>query len=226
MTELLTVIAIIGILAAIIIPTVGKVRESARRIQSISNLRQIGLAMNLHVSEHRGYWPSPEDRAVSASFPEGVKGFRKALVHSGYFSDTAGVIEDTDSYRTHKALSCPLQKHLHPEITREDTFAMNQLLGWRNGNGLPPAAHGAEGPVHMPNPSRVVLVTHGAPTSAGDAFSGVFHPISPRPEAAVNGTSINVLFGDGSVRTIALTDLPTTSNPALNPAAGAIWRGL
>lgn len=39
--ELLTVIAIIGILAAILIPTVSKVRETARRTVDASNMRQI-----------------------------------------------------------------------------------------------------------------------------------------------------------------------------------------
>jgi prepilin-type N-terminal cleavage/methylation domain-containing protein/prepilin-type processing-associated H-X9-DG protein len=44
--ELLTVIAIIGILAAIIIPVVGKVRKSARVAQSTSNVRQL-MGMSL-----------------------------------------------------------------------------------------------------------------------------------------------------------------------------------
>lgn len=43
--ELLTVIAIIGILAAIIIPTVGKVRDSAKKAQCVSNLKQIGMTI-------------------------------------------------------------------------------------------------------------------------------------------------------------------------------------
>lgn len=42
--ELLTVIAIIGILAAILIPAVGKVRETANKIKSASNIRSIALA--------------------------------------------------------------------------------------------------------------------------------------------------------------------------------------
>lgn len=39
--ELLTVIAIIGILAAILIPTVGKVRDNARKAKCVANVRQI-----------------------------------------------------------------------------------------------------------------------------------------------------------------------------------------
>ncbi len=46
--ELLTVIAIIGILAAIIIPTVGRVRQSANRAKCASNVRQLcALLINM-----------------------------------------------------------------------------------------------------------------------------------------------------------------------------------
>jgi prepilin-type N-terminal cleavage/methylation domain-containing protein len=55
--ELLTVIAIIGILAAILIPVVGAVRESARKAACSSNLRQIGVALHLHGSDHGDWFP-------------------------------------------------------------------------------------------------------------------------------------------------------------------------
>lgn len=55
--ELLTVIAIIGILAAILIPTVGAVRRHAQAASCISNLRQIGVAMNLHAQENKDNLP-------------------------------------------------------------------------------------------------------------------------------------------------------------------------
>jgi prepilin-type N-terminal cleavage/methylation domain-containing protein len=56
--ELLTVIAIIGILAAILIPTVGKVRESARRTVDISNIRQVVQSSLIFANEHEGRMPS------------------------------------------------------------------------------------------------------------------------------------------------------------------------
>ncbi len=55
--ELLTVIAIIGILAAIIIPVVGKVRDSARRSQCSSNIRQIATGMLLFATENKNRFP-------------------------------------------------------------------------------------------------------------------------------------------------------------------------
>jgi prepilin-type N-terminal cleavage/methylation domain-containing protein/prepilin-type processing-associated H-X9-DG protein len=58
--ELLTVIAIIGILAAILIPTVSRVRDSARASQCQSNLRQLGQQVLLFAADHRGVVPLPE----------------------------------------------------------------------------------------------------------------------------------------------------------------------
>ncbi|RRJ98090.1 prepilin-type N-terminal cleavage/methylation domain-containing protein [Opitutaceae bacterium TAV4] len=52
--ELLTVIAIIGILAAIIIPTVGRVRQTARTAACLNNLRQFGIASVMYQSENKG----------------------------------------------------------------------------------------------------------------------------------------------------------------------------
>ncbi|MBC8008625.1 MAG: prepilin-type N-terminal cleavage/methylation domain-containing protein, partial [Burkholderiales bacterium] len=57
--ELLTVIAIIGILAAIIIPTVGKVRETAKASICTSNIRQVGMALRLRAEDHKGLLPKP-----------------------------------------------------------------------------------------------------------------------------------------------------------------------
>ncbi len=64
--ELLTVIAIIGILAAILIPVVGAVRENARRSQCMSNMRQAALAILLYESEN-GVLPGPIYRRVRAT---------------------------------------------------------------------------------------------------------------------------------------------------------------
>jgi prepilin-type N-terminal cleavage/methylation domain len=55
--ELLTVIAIIGILAAILVPVVGRVRSSAASAACMSNLRSLHQATMLYVESNRGYFP-------------------------------------------------------------------------------------------------------------------------------------------------------------------------
>ncbi len=65
--ELLTVIAIIGILAAIIIPVVGKVRANARNAQCVSNLRQIAVGAILYEQERRWFPPTRAEAEWSAN---------------------------------------------------------------------------------------------------------------------------------------------------------------
>lgn len=59
--ELLTVIAIIGVLAGILIPVVGMVRNKGRAAASVSNLRQIYLALSLFADENRELFPKATD---------------------------------------------------------------------------------------------------------------------------------------------------------------------
>ena len=65
--ELLTVIAIIGILMAIIIPVVGRVRDSAKSTQDMSNVRQLALAQLTYAGENKGRMAAGYDMGEPAS---------------------------------------------------------------------------------------------------------------------------------------------------------------
>ncbi len=76
--ELLVVIAIIGILAGILLPVLSRARESARRTQCMSNIKQIGMGLIMYANENSEQFPSDTAGGAMASLN---------LLYDTYISD-------------------------------------------------------------------------------------------------------------------------------------------
>ena len=60
LTELLVVIAIIAVLAALLLPALGRTKTKAQNAACLSNLRQLGIATRLYAEVHQERLPSAE----------------------------------------------------------------------------------------------------------------------------------------------------------------------
>ena len=69
LVELLVVIGIIALLISILLPALGRARESARSVKCLSNLRQLGLAIQMYQNEFKAQIPC--QWSLSGSYAHG-----------------------------------------------------------------------------------------------------------------------------------------------------------
>jgi prepilin-type N-terminal cleavage/methylation domain-containing protein len=117
--ELLVVIAIIAVLIGLLLPAVQKVREAAGRIQSVNNLKQIGLA--LHSSQDTMGMLPPILVNQWASFYNGADNVHYAGPYLPNNANTAGSDKTTFFYCLLPFLE---QQALHDDISGYPYFLM------------------------------------------------------------------------------------------------------
>jgi prepilin-type N-terminal cleavage/methylation domain-containing protein/prepilin-type processing-associated H-X9-DG protein len=83
LVELLVVIGIIAVLIGIILPALARARESANRVQCLSNLRQIGGALMIYVNQNNGLVPVAP-----------MSGSRRSDFAAWYYLGTSGSAQD------------------------------------------------------------------------------------------------------------------------------------
>lgn len=74
--ELLVVIAIIAILAAMLLPALGKAKQAAQRSSCMSNLHQVAVAASMYLSDYAGKMPHVPDSELQLTPPVDTSGKR------------------------------------------------------------------------------------------------------------------------------------------------------
>lgn len=84
LVELLVVIGVVGILAALLLPAVQAAREAARKTQCRNNLRQIGIALQGYHGENNCFPPAAVDSVPWMVLAQTNQGF--PIYYNGYYS--------------------------------------------------------------------------------------------------------------------------------------------
>jgi len=121
--ELLVVIAIISLLASLLLPTLGRAKEAARSTACLSNLRQIGIALQLYVQDYGNRMPIMRDQPFDTNQPPDTNSLPGVdLVLSNYL----GAVQ---------VLKCPSDRKRIFEQTRS-SYSWNNLLNGQDAEHL------------------------------------------------------------------------------------------
>jgi prepilin-type N-terminal cleavage/methylation domain-containing protein/prepilin-type processing-associated H-X9-DG protein len=223
--ELLVVMAILGVLVGLLLPAVGRARESARRAACLSNLRQVYQSFLLFAGEHDGKVPLGH-RAGRAQF--------NSMIYSGTAKKFClfGALYKTGKLIQPEVLFCPSNQDPQSNFNSEtnpwppgpETSAVN---GWA-GYGARPRKDDEK---QVPDIEPGQRVPSFMPRLAEYQHRAIFADLTAMPARVDlrHKDGVNVLYGDGSATWVAREafDKPlarcTRLDPEFNDEQLEIW---
>ncbi|MDF3057122.1 MAG: hypothetical protein K0R17_1337 [Rariglobus sp.] len=224
--ELLTVVAIIAILAAILIPTVGKVRRNAANTTCLNKLRTLYQAVGVFAAD-RGSIPRANGETLAAGDTlKQNRTWRAALVGAGTLGEPKGASPDPNDWRSDQFEAFTCRAHMnfyegqfnYPAGGRVSTYAMSNIAT----------------SYHFPKfsfftrPDRTMLLSDGAVPEASGSFNPAIWGTATKPDVNAHDGKANIAFADGHVESRAAAEIPdnteTTLKPGQNEQVYYFWR--
>ena len=223
--ELVVVIAIIGILASILLPSLSKARAKAEQAVCASNMRQVSISLNLFLNNNNHFFPIgirnnwPYDDFIA---PYDGRNLTQTEIDEKRFDN------NQENRNKHKLYNCPSSKASKTSIYTQRTYGLNNGQGsWYkpNSSGLTWLRWSSQPAYEVPiniqevvSPSNMYMLTEndivtstGNPGAVGHTNSsqGRYKFVTDNQNFLnLHGTiKINAVFVDGSTKIQRLPQL-------------------
>jgi len=120
--ELLVVIGIVAILAALLLPVIAKTKEQGKSTACLSNLRQVGFALQLYTQDHDNKMPVMYDALLSTNSVPPTNNLTIDIVLSNYLGNV-------------RVLLCPSEAENYFTDTGS-SYAWNSLVNGQDADRL------------------------------------------------------------------------------------------
>jgi prepilin-type N-terminal cleavage/methylation domain-containing protein/prepilin-type processing-associated H-X9-DG protein len=197
LVELLAVIAIIGILSAILIPVIGKVRENSYSVRCSSNYRTIYSWLTVYAGENKGVYPAAY--GPSPRYPNSTQYWTELQF---YMDSSRSANVSAEAGTDLRFWYCPAAVKTYPEEPHR-VYPIN-CYGRAQASGIRPVA--------CSMPARTLLLADGSHNVGGSSlayFRDSQGSASESPAKVLEARhlgKVNGLFLDGHIVSFALTD--------------------
>jgi len=229
MIELLVVIAVIGILASLLLPSLGKARGKSQAVVCLNNMKSLSTAIYLYTDDEDGYVPASPD--VDTPWDDlliSYDGQNRTL-------DGGGGYKTEDYGNSLKLYHCPVNDYKNSNGKINRSYSINAGVdkslvnnGWYHVRGLSMSGWWTENDInHSPwsmklsdiKDSATAIVMNELDTGFGGDFilgyngnaakpsSVISQHVQNNPTKHVKAYSQNYLFADGHVSLMYLLSL-------------------
>ena len=206
--ELLVVIAIIGILASLLLPALGRAKDTAKRIDCTNNQKQLGIVFNSYASDFPSYMPPL--KLVSGG--PAIFDYMRELITLGYLKSNGPVGGTSTALQTARVCQCTENRMVINYFTNQGfdlETSTYKLL--RSGTYTPNteyANHSGDYFKALPlmlirRPSECVMLSDGNSGSLHLQLDTISFPHSGK---------INLIYFDGHTASMKMTDVPTDTS--------------